>query len=56
VDTTTNKPAPTLHLDLDDEMLSVEYSLPPVEENLEEQAEAERERYDEQILAALVSP
>jgi hypothetical protein len=53
---TTEKPAPTLHLDIDEALLSVEYSLPHVEENLEEQAEAERERYDEQILAALVSP
>jgi hypothetical protein len=53
----SNKPAPTLHLDLDDEdLLSVEYTLPPIEENLEEQAELERERYDEQILAGLISP
>jgi len=47
----------TLELQLDDEhLLSVEYSLPHVDQNLEENAELERERYDEQILAALVTP
>ena len=36
-------------------LLSVEYTLPHVEENLEEQREEELERYDEQILAGLVT-
>jgi hypothetical protein len=49
--------ANTLRLDIsEDELLSVEYSLPRIEENLSEQADAERQRYDEQILAALVAP
>jgi hypothetical protein len=39
----------------DDQLIAVEYDLPRVEENLEEQAEAEHERYDDQILAALVT-
>ena len=47
---------PKLRLEIGDELLAVEYELPHVEENLEENAELERERYDEQILAALVSP
>ena len=48
---------PTAHLEIDieDAMLAVEYDLPHVEENLEENAEEERERYDEQILAGLVT-
>ena len=51
-----NKNAPKLHIDLDDErLLSVEYTLPHVEENLEEQREEELERYDDQILAGLVT-
>ena len=37
-------------------LLAVEHSLPHVEEDLEEQAEAVREHYDEQILAALIAP
>jgi len=49
--------APTLTLDLDeDDLLAVEYTLPHVESNLEEQAEAFHERCDEEILAALVAP
>jgi hypothetical protein len=40
----------------DDELLSVEFDLPHPDEDLEVRAEAERERYDEQILAALVAP
>ncbi|HVL96372.1 MAG TPA: hypothetical protein VM266_10975 [Solirubrobacteraceae bacterium] len=49
--------APHLQIAIDDEsLLSVEYTLPHVDENLEEQADAERERYDDQILAALVCP
>jgi|tagenome__1003787_1003787.scaffolds.fasta_scaffold19902375_2 hypothetical protein len=49
--------APTLDLDLgDDDLLAVEYALPHVESNLDEQAEAFRDRCDEEILAALVAP
>jgi hypothetical protein len=49
--------APTLRLELnDDELLGVEYDLPHVEEHLDEQADAFRERYDEEILAALIAP
>jgi hypothetical protein len=49
--------APKLRLELDDDdLLAVEYDLPRVESNLEEQADAVRERYDEEILAALVAP
>jgi hypothetical protein len=50
--------APTLRLELadDDEILAVDHALPHVEDDLEEQAEAIREQYDEQILAALVAP
>ena len=49
--------APTLRLQLsDDELLAVEHSLPHPEEGLEGQADAERDRYDEQIYAALVAP
>jgi hypothetical protein len=44
-----------LEIELDDALLAVEYELPHVEENLEENAELERERYDEQILAGLVT-
>jgi hypothetical protein len=40
----------------DAELLTVEYALPRVERDLEEVADSERERYDEQILAALVAP
>jgi hypothetical protein len=48
--------AATLQIEIDDEaLLAVEYTLPHIEENLEERAEEERERYDEQILAALVT-
>jgi hypothetical protein len=38
------------------ELLAVEYDLPRVEHDLEENADLERERYDEQIMAALVAP
>ena len=49
--------APTLRLELaEDELLGVEYDLPRVEEHLDEQADAFRERYDEEILAALIAP
>ena len=44
-----------LEIEIDESLLAVEYDLPHVEENLEENAEAERERYDEQILAGLVT-
>jgi hypothetical protein len=48
--------AKTLQIEIDeDALLAVEYTLPHVEENLEEHAEEERERYDEQILAGLVT-
>jgi hypothetical protein len=52
------KDTPSLRLELgeDDELLAVEHSLPHVEEDLEEHAEAVREHYDEQILAALIAP
>jgi hypothetical protein len=40
----------------EDELIAVEYDLPRIEGDLEEQADLERERYDEQILAALVAP
>ena len=40
----------------EDELLVVEYDLPRVDGDAEELAEQERERYDEQILAALVAP
>ena len=49
--------APTLRLKLDEaELLAVDYDLPPIEHDLEEQADRERERYDEQIMAALIAP
>jgi hypothetical protein len=49
--------ATTLHLELnDDDLIAVEYDLPHVETNLEEQADAFRERCDEEILAALIAP
>ena len=44
-----------LEIEIDEALLAVEYDLPHVEENLEENAEEERERYDEQILAGLVT-
>jgi hypothetical protein len=44
-----------LEIEIDEALLAVEYDLPHVEENLEENAEQERERYDEQILAGLVT-
>lgn len=53
----TPSPAPTFELRLSDEdLLEIEYTLPHVEHDLSEQADAVRERYDEQILAALVAP
>ena len=49
--------APTLQIALDDaDLLAVEYTLPHVEHNLDEQAEAFWDRCDEEILAALVAP
>jgi hypothetical protein len=50
--------APTLSLELtdDDDLLTVEYEIPRVEHDLSEQADAVRDRYDEEILAALVAP
>ena len=42
-------------IEIDESLLAVEYDVPRVEENLDENAEVERERYDEQILAALVT-
>jgi hypothetical protein len=53
--TPTNPPAIRLELG-EDELLSVEYTLPHIDSDLDEQAEAVRESYDEQILAALVAP
>jgi hypothetical protein len=49
--------AQTMRLQLsEDELLAVEYDLPHFEQGLESQADTERERYDEQIYAALVAP
>jgi hypothetical protein len=48
---------PTLRVALDqDELLAVEYDLPRTGRDLDEQADLERDRYDEQIYAALVAP
>ena len=53
----TPKTFETLRLELpEDELLAVQYATPQIEHDLDEQADAERERYDEQILAALVAP
>ncbi len=49
--------APTLQLDgPDSQWLAVEYDLPSAEGDLDGQADSERDRYDEQIYAALVDP
>jgi hypothetical protein len=49
--------ATTLRLELSDDMLlTIEHVLPEPADGLDEQAEALREQYDEQILAALVAP
>ncbi len=48
--------ARTLRLEPTEEWLAVEYDLPREDADLEEHAEDERERYDEQIYAALVAP
>jgi hypothetical protein len=40
----------------DDELLTIESDLPRAEGDLDKQADLERERYDQQILAALVAP
>jgi hypothetical protein len=49
--------APTLRLALsEDELLTVDYALPTPDDGLETHADAERDRYDEQIYAALVAP
>ena len=42
-------------IEIDEGLLAVEYDVPHVEANLDENAEVERERYDEQILAGLVT-
>ena len=47
---------PTLRVDPRDELLAVEYDVPDIETDLEEQAELERDRSAEQIYAALVAP
>jgi hypothetical protein len=47
----------TLRLEPTEEWLAVEYDLPRShDEDLDERADAERDRYDEQIFAALVAP
>jgi hypothetical protein len=48
--------ARTLRLEPTEEWLAVEYDLPREDADLAEHAEDERERYDEQIYAALVAP
>ena len=48
--------AKTLRLEPTEEWLAVEYDLPRADADLEANAEDERERYDEQIYAALVAP
>jgi hypothetical protein len=45
-----------LRLEPTEEWLAVEYDLPREDAEAAEHAEAERERYDEQIYAALVAP
>jgi hypothetical protein len=48
--------APTLRLDLDHEDALLEPQMPHYEEELAAHDSEELERYDEQILAGLVSP
>ena len=48
--------APTMRLALDDEYALLEPEMPQYEEELSEHGNEELERYDEQILAGLVSP
>ncbi len=48
--------ARTLRLEPTEEWLAVEYDLPGEDGDLDEHADAERDRYDEQIYAALVAP
>ena len=47
---------PTLRLQMDDEDALIEVAMPHHEAELEEHEAEELERYDEQILAGLVSP
>ena len=50
-------PAPTLRLELtEDDFIAVDHHMPTVERELDEQADAFRERCDEEILAALIAP
>ncbi len=55
MDTPTDPMTERLEL-LDEEWLAPEFDLPRIETSLDEQADIERERYDEQILAALIAP
>ena len=48
--------ARTLRLEPTGEWFAVEYDLPGEDGDLDEHADAERDRYDEQIYAALVAP
>ena len=48
--------AKTLRLEPTGEWLAVEYDLPREDTDLDEHADSERDRYDEQIYAALVAP
>jgi hypothetical protein len=45
-----------LRLEPTEAWLAVEYDLPGQDADLDEHADAERDRYDEQIYAALVAP